>query len=322
MSELSSDRTEIAARIDRPSARARVAVAAVIVAAALADLYYFYSRGLANLYGDGLAHVEGARRLFDSLTPGYAEIGSAWLPLYHIIAAPLALNQFLWQTGLAGGLVSVAAYVVTAWVLFSLSFRMNRNLAAAVAGLAVFLLCPSMAFLAAAPLTEALALMWTVLLVYSLQLFQQEGKAGALIGAALAAFFGALTRYDGWFLLPFAATFVLLARNESWPKRFRHATLFSLIAGSGPVLWFLHNQFRFGSALDFYNGPSSAKAIYARQIATTTFHYPTDGSLVISARYFLADLILVIGIWPLALAALRLVVWALDVPERARRSAA
>src|SRR5271167_3197509 len=151
MSERRASANEIRDQSERPLARDGIAVAAVIVAAALADLYYFYSRGLANLYGDGLAHVEGARRLFDSLTPGYAEIGSAWLPLYHIIAAPLALNQFLWQTGLAGGLVSAAAYVVTAWVLFSLSFRMNRNLAAAVAGLAVFLLCPSMAFLAAAP---------------------------------------------------------------------------------------------------------------------------------------------------------------------------
>src|SRR5712692_6263986 len=65
---------------------------AVILAVALAGLAFFYTRGLSNLYGDGIAHMEGARRLWDSLTPGYSEIGSVWLPLYHILASPLALS--------------------------------------------------------------------------------------------------------------------------------------------------------------------------------------------------------------------------------------
>jgi hypothetical protein len=64
------------------------AVAAGIAAVTLAALYFFYSRGLTNIYGDAIAHMEGARRIFDSLTPGYEEIGSVWLPLFHLLAAP------------------------------------------------------------------------------------------------------------------------------------------------------------------------------------------------------------------------------------------
>ncbi len=45
----------------------------------------------------------------------------------------------------------------------------------------------------------------------------------------------------------------------------------------------------------------SAKDIYAHQLATTAFPYPTDGSLLISARYYLEDLKLVIGVWALEL---------------------
>src|SRR5574337_608546 len=86
------------------------AAAAVIVAVAAANLRFFYSRGLSNLYGDGIAHMEGARRIFDSLTPGYAEIGSVWLPLYHLIVSPLAQSDFLWRSGLAGSLVSTVAF--------------------------------------------------------------------------------------------------------------------------------------------------------------------------------------------------------------------
>ena len=226
MSERSSDPIEYAAQPPNLSLQTSGAALGAIIVVALGSVYYFYSRGLSNLYGDGLAHVEGARRLFDSLTPGYAEIGSAWLPLYHILASPLALNTYLWRTGLAGTLISAAAFVVTAWFLFRLSFELNRNVFAAILSLVIFCFCPSMAYLASAPLTEPLTLMWTVLVVFGLFRFQQSGKGGALIGAALAAFFGTLTRYDGWYLLPFAAAFVFWARTENWRLRFRRAAIF------------------------------------------------------------------------------------------------
>lgn len=304
------------------SLRAVVATWSVILSVALSSLYFFYARGLTNLYGDALAHMEGARRIFDSFTPGYAEIGSVWLPLFHLLASPLAINDFLWRTGLAGSLVSTAAFILTAWFLFRLALEMNRNRAAALLALTAFLLCPNMAYLASTPLTEPLAILWMVLVVYGLFRFREGGQTGALIGSAIAAFLGTLTRYDGWYLLPFAALFVLLARSAPWEARLRHVAIFSAVAGAGPILWLIHNTHRFGNALEFYNGSFSAQAIYAHQLATTAFRYPTDGSLLISGRYYLADLNLVIGAWPLELATLGLVAWAVDGRERARRSAA
>lgn len=294
----------------------------VILALASASLYFFYSRGLSNLSGDGLAHMEGARRIFDSLTPGYPEIGTVWLPLYHLLVSPLAISDKLWRTGLGGSLVSTAAFSLTAWLLFRLAWEMNGNRAAATVALAGFLVCPNMLYLASTPLTEPLAILFAVLVAYGLFRFHITGKKIILVGAALAALLGTLTRYDGWYLLPFAALFVLWAERGSWKLRFQRACLFAAIAGAGPVLWFVHNAFRFGNALEFYNGPHSARAIYAHQIATTAFRYPTDGSLFLSARYYLADLALVIGAWPLELAVLGLLLWAVDGRERARRAAA
>jgi len=302
--------------------RTTLVVGSIIVAVAAANLYFFYSHGLNNLYGDAMAHMEGARRIFDSRTPGYGEIGTVWLPLCHLLASPLAANDFLWRTGLAGGLVSSAAFAVAAWFLFRLAFEMNRNLAAATLALSVFLLCPNMLYLASTPLTEPVAVLWAVAVAYGLFRFQQGGRLRALLGAASAALLGTLTRYDGWYLLPLAAVFVLLVRREHWQVRLRHALLFSLIAGAGPVLWLLHNAYRYGNALEFYNGPSSSKGQYAHQIATTAFRYPADGSLWMAARYYLTDLELVMGAWPLVLALLGLVVWAADGRERPRRWAA
>ena len=124
--------------------RIRAGVWTAIVAVASASLYFFYSRGLTDIYGDAMAHMEGARRLFDSLTPGYEEIGTVWLPLPHLLAAPLAINDFLWKTGLAGSLVSSAALIITAWFVFRLATEMNREVGAGVVALAGFLLCPNM----------------------------------------------------------------------------------------------------------------------------------------------------------------------------------
>lgn len=305
--------------LSRPAA---ALVWAAILAADLASLYFFSSRGLSNLYGDGIAHVEGARRIFDSLRPGYHQIGTVWLPLFHLLAAPLAINNTLWRTGLAGSLISAAAFAFAAWLVFRLACEMNHNIAAGVLALASFLLCVSLLYLASAPMTEVPSLFWAVLVVFFLFRFQVSGKTNMVLWAAVAGFFGTLTRYDGWYLLPFAAAFVFLCRPETWQKRCWRAFLFGLIAGAGPLLWILHNAYRFHNPLAFYNGPGSAKAIYAHQLATTAFAYPTDGSLWISAHYYMEDLRLVMGPWSLILASLGVVVWIMQRQEWRRRSAA
>jgi len=284
-------------------------VAVCIVAVTLAALHFFYSRGLTNIYGDAIAHMEGARRIFDSLTPGYSEIGTVWLPLFHLLAAPLALNDYLWRSGLAGSIVSCAAFAGTAWLLYRLGTGVNGSRAAGLLALAGILLSPNLLYLATTPLTEPLAIFWSVLVVYELFRYQETGRLRNLLGGAGAAFLGTLTRYDEWFVLPFAALFVLLARRQYWQLRVRHALIFSIVAGAGPVLWLLHNSYRFSNPFEFYNGAFSAQAIYAHQLATTAFTYPTAGKLILSAHYYLEDLKLVFGVWPLELAVLGLVAW-------------
>jgi hypothetical protein len=302
--------------------RAALPPALGILLVAASSLRFFYARSLTNLYGDAIAHMEGARRLSDSLTPGWEELGSSWLPLYHLIVAPLAANDHLWRTGLGGSLVSIAAFAVAAWFVFRLGAAMNRNLAAGWVALAGFLLCADMLYVASTPLTEPLNIMWAVLVVWGLYRFQQSGSLLVLAAAGVAAFFATLTRYDGWYLVPFAAIFVLLARPRGLMERLRDAVIFSAPAAAGPLLWVLHDWRRYGNALEFYNGPYSAKAIYAHQLLTTGFHYPTEGSIMLSARYYLEDLKLMMGAVSLELGMLGLAAWAIDARARPRRAAA
>jgi hypothetical protein len=303
-------------------APAHGAVAILILGVTSASLRFFYTRGLSNLYGDGLAHMEGARRIFDSITPGYEEIGSVWLPLYHLVCAPLAINDFLWRTGLAGGLVSSTAFALTCYLLFRLGAEINRNLAAGLVALAGALLCPSFLYLASTPLTEPLALLWSVLVAYALFRYAQSGSWKSLAGAAVAALMGTLTRYEGWNVLPFATLLVFLLYPYPWRQRLIRATFFAGVAGTGPLWWLIHNALRYKNPLEFYNGLNSAKDIYAHQLATTAFPYPTDGSLLLSTRYYLEDLKLVIGVWALELAVLGLVAWCASLRESRRAAVA
>jgi len=302
--------------------KTRLIVFASIAIVGVASLAFFYSQGLINLYGDSLAHLEGARRILDSRTPGYAEIGTVWLPVPHLLMSLPAQNHFLWRTGLAGGMVSTLAFMLACWIVFKLSHGMNGNLMAAVAALAGFMLSPNMLYLASTPLTEPLALLFILLMAYQLFRFRETGRTGALIAASIAGFLGTLSRYECWSILPFAAGYVLWARGGPWYERARRGVIFAFISGSGPLLWVLHNAYRFHNPLEFYNGPFSAKGIYAHQLATTGFQLPTAGSYLVSLRYYLEDLKLVIGFWPLALMLLGIIAWASSDSRRKERAAA
>ena len=65
---------------------ARVAAAAVLVSL-FAFLYYLHQNDLL-LYGDAVAHINIARRVFDSQTPGLLQLGTVWLPLPHLLMIP------------------------------------------------------------------------------------------------------------------------------------------------------------------------------------------------------------------------------------------
>jgi hypothetical protein len=62
----------------------KAAGAAGIVLGILAA--WFYARqGLTLSHYDAKAHLVVARRILDSLTPEYSQIGAVWLPLPHLL---------------------------------------------------------------------------------------------------------------------------------------------------------------------------------------------------------------------------------------------
>src|SRR5436309_12041134 len=95
-------------------------IASVIIVNAF---LFFLSRGQTYVHIDAIAHVNKARGLFDNFTPGLKQLGSIWLPLPHLLIAPLTWFDVLWTTGLAGSFLSAACYVGTGGFLFESAFR-------------------------------------------------------------------------------------------------------------------------------------------------------------------------------------------------------
>ncbi len=80
-------------------------------------------------------------------------------------------------------------------------------------------------------------------------------------------------------------------------KRKWHAVLFGAVAALGPLAWIAHNRFYYGNALEFYNGPWSALAIYRRALAGGMSPYPGDHDWRLALQYYFTAARLVAG-WP------------------------
>ena len=239
-----------------------------------------YSHGYTLYYGDATAHVNVARRILDSSTPGYDQTGTAWLPLPHWLMMPLVADNEMWRSGLAGAIPSGLANAVAALFLFLLARRLFDSAVAGFAAMGLYLTNPNILYLGSIPMTEPFLFATLFAMVYLAAVTADTGSLAGAAGTGLLACAGTLVRYEGWFLLPFVALF-LAARRRWWC-----AIVFSLLAGLGPAYWLLHNQYLHGDPLEFYRGPYSAKGIYERALARNMPRYPGDQDWVKAVQYF------------------------------------
>jgi len=273
----------------------------------LAFLYYL-RQGQILLYGDAVAHINIARRVFDSRTPGPLQLGTVWLPLPHLVTLPLLVSDWLWKTGIGGSIPSLFAYVIAAVGIFNLvrgsgPASMPARTAAWIAAF-IFIANPNLIYLQSTAMTEPLYLAF---FIWSLVYFGAfvSGDQKALPRCALCLLGASLTRYDGWFLAAAMIALVLAVAvfRRSVPRK---ALVLSLaIAAAGPILWLAYNAAVYKNPLEFANGPYSARAIEQRTSAPGSPPHPGAADLPVAASFFLKSAELNVGesnwhrIWPL-----------------------
>jgi hypothetical protein len=249
-----------------------LALAALSAAATAAVL----RSGWTLYYGDAEAHLNIARRILDSRTPGYDQFGTVWLPLPHLLTLALVWIDGLWRTGLAGAIPASACFVTAGAFLFAALRSATSSTSAALAGAGLFALNPNLLYLQATPMTEPVSLACLMALLYFTVRFRETQSIVAVLGAGVAGLAASLTRYEGWFLIPFVAVYFLVAARR---RRLLFALAFAAIAALGPLYWFAHNWFVYSNPLEFYNGPYSAMSIYQRALDQHIRPYPGDHDL-------------------------------------------
>src|SRR4051812_49159497 len=118
-------------------------IAALLMAIGASAAWWCVQHGYPLYYGDAEAHLNIARRIFDSRTPGPDQIGTVWLPLPHFLLIPFAMRDAWWQSGLAGVLPSFACFVIAGMFLFASAKRVYSSTGAALAVVLLFSLNPN-----------------------------------------------------------------------------------------------------------------------------------------------------------------------------------
>src|SRR5208282_4658958 len=311
--------------------RSTARLAGIPALVSLFSFFYYFRHSDLLLYGDAVAHINIARRVFDSQTPGLLQLGTVWLPLPHLLMIPFIFSNALWRSGAGGSIPSMIAYVFGVMGVFRLVHGMlaanlreeagqkpgAKPTAAVGAWTAAFAYGanPNLIYMQATAMTESLYLcffIWAV--VYFAEFVRElkenglrknEGADGSqmhalrtpLMRCAWCLVGAEVTRYDGWFLAGVMGAAVVVIASRRWQSgAFRRlAVKFLLGIALAPVLWLAYNGVVYGNALAFANGPYSAKAIEQRVGAPSPALHNTG----VAAIYFLksAQLNMVDGNW-------------------------
>ncbi|MGH9523517.1 MAG: hypothetical protein ACRD3E_13405 [Terriglobales bacterium] len=288
--------------------------------------YYRYSQIL--LSGDAVAHINIARKVFDSRTPGLSQLGTVWLPLQHLLTIPFVVPTSMWTSGIGGAIPSMAGYIAGVIGIYRLVRDGLGSRPAAWVAAVIYGANPNLLYIQATALNEPLSMalfIWATVWFAEFERSAQcsvlsaqptrtltphstqhsalstwpGGRSLVLCGVALLG--EILIRYDGWFngcAFAVAAAIVWLMakqRGQSIREFRKPVTIFLILLAIGPAAWFGWNAAYFGDPLAFERGPYSAKAIEARSTRTGDPHHPGWHAPGVAALYFLRDAQLNLG---------------------------
>ncbi len=254
---------------------------------AVASSVFFFIQGDILAYGDAESHINIAKRVVDSLTPGLAQLGGIWLPLPHVLMLPFVYFNILWRTGIAGSIVGGICYIGAALYLYKLTFLLTKNKAASLLSFFVFVLNPNVLYLQSTPMSELPLIAFFVLSTYYfIHFIQDDKRLFSLILSAFFAFCASLSRYDGWFLVGFEtiALFLFYIPKKLFQQLEGKTVLFVTLAFFGIVLWLLWDFLILGDPFYFSNSPFSAKS--QQQAWFTRGELPTYKHMFLSFAYY------------------------------------
>lgn len=281
--------------------------------------FYFF-QGYTLAYGDAESHLNIAKRVIDSLTPGMAQLGGIWLPLPHILMIPFIINDSLWRSGVGGAIVSGICYVISTIFIYKIIFAFTKNMIASLLGSLVFCLNANILYMQSTPMSELPLIVFFILSLYFyFSYLENDTKLFYLIAAGFFGLLATLSRYDGWFLVMFELVgLVLFYIRSGWKNHELEgkAILFGTLSFFGIVLWLLWDKLILGDAFYFTNSPFSAKS--QQQGWMTRGELPAYKNVWESFLYYFVTSYHNIGIILFAIACIGFAIFMFDREQRNR----
>jgi hypothetical protein len=159
---------------------------------------YYAARGLTLAHYDAKAHLVVARRILDSLTPGWEQVGAVWLPLPHLVNLLPVQIDFFYRTGLFAVAVSIACHALAAGSLASTVLTLTASRAGALLAAGLYAFNPNTLYLQSTPMTEPMLFGLTTLQVCLFTRWVAAGTLSVPRAAGWATVLACLTRYEAW----------------------------------------------------------------------------------------------------------------------------
>ena len=249
-------------------------VAFVAVIVGLAASAYVTRSGSNMFYSDAQSHLAIARRIFDTKSPGLAQLGTVWLPMPHLLLVPFVQSLWLWRTGLAGCIVGTACLAASCAALWRIAARIGLNRIGKLVVVAMFLANPTVLYSFTTALTEPVLI--AAMLGCVAGLARWATSLRRLSGGELAVFAGipagaaVASRYEGWALLLTGGLFVFImciGTGRGVRVAVRMMCCFGAVPAAAITWWLSYNFVVYGRPLEFMFGPYSA---YAQQESMVT----------------------------------------------------
>jgi 4-amino-4-deoxy-L-arabinose transferase-like glycosyltransferase len=250
--------------------------------------YAAHASDVVLAFWDAQAHLDIARRVVDSLTPGLQMLGTVWLPVPHLLYLPFVQIDPWWWNGFAGGIVGLAAYALTVVAVYRIVARHADRARTAGVAAALVALNPTLLYLQTTAMTETLLLGFLTTAVDRLDHWLKSDNPRDLWLAGCCTALAVGSRYDGWFFAAVAAA-VVLVHTRRVGAVLRFAALPALMV----LAWLAYNAYYSGDPLEFQRGFWSA-ANQQQQLAARGL-LPTRGAPLLDLGYYLGAAGLTVG---------------------------